>query len=171
MTKNIEGLTTFQIQERLGIKRNRQKEWIGKYITPTVVADGQGTKNRLSRFDLCKMLLFKTLLDHGFTRDEAGERLDILKPHILKAYGKEIDNVNFVAFIQNSDGKFIDPSLVKPGIKTPFNKKFSDFILAENYTELFEDIIEFDLLEYENDSCTIINFDKIRGSVDKALAE
>lgn len=166
----MEGLTTFQIQKRLGINRNRQKEWFGKYIKPTVEADGQGTRNVLSRFDLCKMLLFKELVEHGFTRDKAGKRINILKPHILEAEGKIIDDLKFVAFIRNVDGKFIDPTLVKPGISTPFNLNYPDAIVANNYDELFSDIKKYDLLKYGNDSCIIINFAKIRARIDQALA-
>jgi hypothetical protein len=170
MGKSQKGLTTFEIEDKLGIKRNRQKEWLPRYIKPSIEqADGQGTKNRLSRFDLCKMMVFKSLIERGFSRDEAGERLGILKPYVLEAGGKELDDVAFLAFITRREGKFTDPSLVKPGVHTPFNIHYPDIIVAEDYDELIQDLLAYDPLKSESDDVVIINFKKIRDQVDGAL--
>ncbi len=66
------GLSTFQIEKKLGIKRARLKEWMA-FIPPTLKAAGRGTKSVFSRTDVYKLCIFKELVDRGFTRKRAAE--------------------------------------------------------------------------------------------------
>ena len=62
---------------KLGIKRERLKDWMERgFIVPSIQkADGQGTKNYFSIFDLYSITLFRTLLGYGFSRHSAGFRV------------------------------------------------------------------------------------------------
>jgi len=75
----MESFTTFEIEKKLGIPRNRLQQWIDRgFVTPSIEqASGHGTKNRFSRNDLYRMELFKRLAWYGLSRKEASEYSDI----------------------------------------------------------------------------------------------
>lgn len=62
---------------RFGIRRERLKVWLERgWISPELQrAKGAGTRNLFSREDLFKILIFKSLLEHGFTGEVAHARL------------------------------------------------------------------------------------------------
>jgi len=68
--------TTFDIREKLGFKIDRLKDWMQRgYIEPSIQrADGIGTKNVFSLFDLYLIKLFHHLVsERGFSRENAGK--------------------------------------------------------------------------------------------------
>jgi hypothetical protein len=71
----MESYTTFDIEKKLGIPRNRLQQWLDRaIITPSIEqARGHGTKNRFSRNDLYRLELFQRLVRCGFSRREASE--------------------------------------------------------------------------------------------------
>jgi len=62
---------------RLGIKRERSKEWMSRgYIKPSVEsATGAGTKNLFSLWDLYIIQLFQYLIGRGFSRADSASRI------------------------------------------------------------------------------------------------
>ena len=153
MEKNQKELTTFQIEKRLYIKRNRQKEWVPKYLEPStsVDVDVPGSKNTHDRLSLCRMLLFEAFLKRGFSRKEAGERVAQLKPFWLRVHKIELKDIAFVVLIT---GKTESP----------------DLITARDYDELISDVKHFKPIERGND-IVVINFKRILKAVDGALVE
>lgn len=68
---------------KLGIKRERLKEWIAaKYISPSQTASGPGTKNLFSLGDLYLLKLFQYLVERGFSRREAAIRIGGIPDHV-----------------------------------------------------------------------------------------
>jgi hypothetical protein len=67
---------------RLGIKRERLKEWITRgYIGPSIEsATGAGTKNLFSLWDLYMIQLFQYLVERGFSREDSARRIALLRP-------------------------------------------------------------------------------------------
>lgn len=62
---------------RLGIKRERLKEWMSRgFIKPSVEsATGAGTKNLFSLWDLYMIQLFQYLVERGFSREDSARRI------------------------------------------------------------------------------------------------
>lgn len=81
-----EKYSTFDIIEIFNIKIDRLKDWIIRgYISPSIQrASGQGTKNIFSKFDLYLIALFKFLISRGFSRDDAAERIEMLRQYKKK---------------------------------------------------------------------------------------
>ena len=69
--------TTFDIQKKLNIKIDRLKDWMNRgFIEPSVQkATGQGSKNLFSLYDLYLLMLFKYLIERGFSRKDAADRI------------------------------------------------------------------------------------------------
>ena len=68
----IDGLWVFTTTEVLAIlelETERLRQWIKlKYVEPTIAATGSGTKNYFSEIDICKIAVFKKLVDSGVNR-------------------------------------------------------------------------------------------------------
>jgi hypothetical protein len=62
---------------RLGTKRERLKEWMLRgYIKASIEsANGAGTKNLFSRWDLYMIQLFQYLVERGFSREDTARRI------------------------------------------------------------------------------------------------
>ena len=148
--------TTTDISKHLGIKRERLKIWMSKgFITPSQTASGPGTKNLFSITDLYLLKLFASLVERGFPREEAAERLrmtrQFLNPDI-------IGTLILIGFFRH------DKEPEKPGYplvisydsKSKFAKD-SKYLLDEFFKHDCDDIL-------------IFNFKKIREEVDKALS-
>jgi DNA-binding transcriptional MerR regulator len=75
----VESFTTFEIEKKLGIPRNRLQQWLDRgVVTPSIKqARGLGTKNRFSRHDLYRLELFQRLMRCGLSRHEASGYSDI----------------------------------------------------------------------------------------------
>ena len=69
--------TTFEICKKMGIRKERFREWIDRgYIKPSIQkASGRGTKNLFSKNDLYTIALFNYLIDRGFSREEVSRRI------------------------------------------------------------------------------------------------
>lgn len=64
------------ITDMLGIKRPALRQWIDLgFVRPSEKAEGHGTRNLWTRADVFDLAVFKKLLDHGFTREEASQVL------------------------------------------------------------------------------------------------
>jgi hypothetical protein len=64
--------STFDIMKLLVIKRERLREWMNQgFITPTIPADGIGSKAIFSILDIYKIAVFKILVDAGMNRRKA----------------------------------------------------------------------------------------------------
>jgi hypothetical protein len=88
---------------KLGIKRERLKDWMERgFIEPSIQkAEGQGTKNLFSIFDLYTIMLFNTLIEYGFSRQDAGFRIKWTFYILIK--GNEADfwgNTSFLGFVR-----------------------------------------------------------------------
>ena len=60
----IANFTTFFIIKALGIPRERLQDWMNRgFITPTIAADGKGTKALFTLNDIYGISLFETLLN------------------------------------------------------------------------------------------------------------
>lgn len=64
------------ITDLLGIKRPALRQWMELgFVSPSIKADGHGTRNLWSREDVLGLAVFQKLLEHGFTREEAAQTL------------------------------------------------------------------------------------------------
>lgn len=64
------------ITDLLGIKRPALRQWVDLgFISPSVKAEGHGSRNGWSREDILNIAVFQALLAHDFTREEAAEVL------------------------------------------------------------------------------------------------
>ena len=81
MKRSRDAYTTFDIVEKLGIKRDRLNDWLTRgYITPSIQrASGQGTKNLFSRFDLYLIKVFEHMLSRGFSREVSTDKIKSLR--------------------------------------------------------------------------------------------
>lgn len=70
--RNIDGLVVFTSTEVLSIlelETERLRQWIKMdYIKPSIAATGSGTKNYFSKVDVCKIGVFKKIVDIGLNR-------------------------------------------------------------------------------------------------------
>lgn len=65
--------TQKDITQILGLKRTAVQQWLDRgFVAPSVEsAAGHGSRNIWSRGDIFDLAIFKTLLEHGFSREEA----------------------------------------------------------------------------------------------------
>lgn len=65
--------TQKDITQILGLKRTAVQQWLDRgFVAPSVEsASGHGTRNLWSRGDIIDLAVFQTLLEHGFSREEA----------------------------------------------------------------------------------------------------
>lgn len=69
---NEREFSTLDIVKALDIPRERLRDWMDrKFITPTTIADGQGTKAVFTLQDVYSVALFQCLIRHGFNRKAA----------------------------------------------------------------------------------------------------
>ena len=63
------------VMEIIGIKKTSLENWLGfRYIVPSIQeATGTGSRNIFNLEDLCKIALFKRLIERGFSRKEASK--------------------------------------------------------------------------------------------------
>jgi DNA-binding transcriptional MerR regulator len=89
MSFKTQTYSTFDIAKKMGIPRERLREWIQRgFISPSIAqAKGVGTRNRFSLSDLIIIELFRELLDRGFSREEAKHFANIHKVNVKGAQG------------------------------------------------------------------------------------
>lgn len=69
--------TTFDIMKMFKVHRECLRSWMELgFITPTIPATGQGTKNLFDFEALVKVAVFKDLVDFGLNRTRAAEFSD-----------------------------------------------------------------------------------------------
>lgn len=147
--------TTTDISKCLGIKRERLKIWMSKgFIEPTETATGPGTKNLFTIFDLYCLKLFASLVERGFPREEAAKRISLTR---VSLHPNQVDNLCLIAFIRHDEA---DKHRGYPEII--FFDSIEDFVKNSKST-----LDEF--FKHDCDDMLIINFQKIKKSVDKAL--
>ena len=115
-----EGEYTSSDLAKLGIKRERLKEWIKRgYVEPTIQkGDGTGHWHLFSRSDLYLLELFKYLLSRGFSRKEAHRRVKHIVTPGLK-YAPDVDVILFYNKGESDDDILID--FLKEGDKVAIN--------------------------------------------------
>lgn len=147
--------TTTDISKCLGIKRERLKIWMSKgFITPTESASGPGTKNLFTILDLYCLKLFAYLVERGFPREEAAKEISLTR---LTLHPSQVDNLCIIAFVRHNES---EENRGHP--KIIFSDSTEDFTKDSkwNFDEFFK---------YDCDDMLIINFQKIKRNVDKAL--
>lgn len=79
--------STFDIVKGLDIQRGRLREWMNyDFISPSVKADGQGTRAVFNLFDVQCVALFRNLIEYGFNREAAAR--------FLKDFTKQIEKLD-----------------------------------------------------------------------------
>ena len=77
--------STFDIVKGLDIQRGRLREWMNyEFISPSVKADGQGTRAVFNLFDVQCVALFRNLIEYGFNREAAAGFLKDFTKQIKK---------------------------------------------------------------------------------------
>ena len=104
----MESFTTFEIEKKLGIPRNRLQQWIDRgFVTPSEQARGHGTKNRFSRHDLYRIELFRRLAWYGLSRKESAEYSDISFENVGQSkylvVKREVPDENAICMIGTSE--------------------------------------------------------------------
>ncbi len=84
----MEGFSSFEIVERLGIDLGRLREWLKRgYVAPSVErAAGRGTRSVFSRWDLYRIELFRTLVDRGFSREAAADTASAVSDEAIRRW-------------------------------------------------------------------------------------
>lgn len=111
--------STFDIVKGLDIQRGRLREWMNyEFISPSVKADGQGTRAVFNLFDVQCVALFRNLIEYGFNREAAARFLK----DFTKEIKKEKNNQNYPETVyiyirsKNKDGKSVpDVKRLGPG--------------------------------------------------------
>lgn len=100
------GFSTIDIERRMGISRERFREWVSKgYVTPSIPSPGQGRRAEFSREDLLRVALFDELLKVGFHREAAGQVISRFKLEKDPREGEPLSWVapDFIVFIFRGD--------------------------------------------------------------------
>jgi DNA-binding transcriptional MerR regulator len=147
--------TTTDISKCLGIKRERLKIWMSKgFIKPTETASGPGTKNLFTITDLYLLKLFASLVERGFPREEAAERITITR---VSLNPDVIGNLALIGFIRHD--------------QADKNRGYPEILYADSPEDFIKDSPFFmdEFFKYGCDDILIFNFKKIREAVNKAL--
>lgn len=66
--------STLDIVKSLEIPRERLRDWMNRdFVTPSTVANGQGTRAIFTLPDVYSVALFRSLINYGFSRAVAGD--------------------------------------------------------------------------------------------------
>jgi hypothetical protein len=150
--KKPDEFTSFYICDRLGIRKERFREWIDKeFIRPHKPAEGRGTKNLFKITDIYVIAIFIHLINCGFSRLDAATRtrgllLEQQDPSTIRYIGFPRRPEGMEETFQ--DGKMVWPNAIIIGKKTT---GLSKSMLT--YIENFEDIL-------------FINFVRIKKNID-----
>jgi len=156
---------------KLGIKRERLKEWMSKgFVQPSKKASGPGTKNLFSLLDLYQIQLFAYVVDCGFSRDEAAFRTGVFS----RAQKTLMDES--ITFGQSQEFDIEQKKALRRGIAGLADASFivlhkeRDVKIPAPILHMLYDGQQFDPGEYkDSDYILIINFKKIRLAVHSAL--
>ena len=156
--------------KKLGIKRERLKEWMSKgFVQASVKASGPGTKNLFSLLDLYQIKLFAYVVDCGFSREEAAFRTGVFS-RAQETLRDETYTTGLGQACDIEQKKALGTGLAGLA-EAPFialHKKRNEKD-GEQFRLLY-DGQQFDLDRYrDSDYILIINFKKIRLAIDSAL--
>jgi hypothetical protein len=157
-----ENITTFEIRNAFDIKYGRLREWIDrKYIKPSILkASSAHERHKFSKEDVYYILLFDYLLRTGFSRKEAGSKIeDLVNQNHIKPKG--IFSIKYIAFYKVCDG----PVMKLENIKK-FNR-YSKVLTTEDATYKNIDSLLSEKGEFQE--VVIVNFEKIRQYVDSKI--
>lgn len=174
--------STFDLGKALGLPWARLREWINREYVPCKRAKGKGDKTIFTRADVYAVELFNSLLGSGFSRNVAG----MLVKHFLKQYeDAELKATAFIIFRVNDGPR--DPIIKVDRVTSPYlsNKHQKPSVKLDIETGMPERFQEgkmeppIDWSDSEDfskywpktwDRILLVNFQKIREKVDKALA-
>ncbi len=145
--------TTFNLQKAFGWKVDTMKEWmIRGFVVPAIRANGIGTKNLFSRFDIYLAKLFVDLLKQGLSREGASG--------VTKSIYAQLTMIC-------TNGHTLDDELAKMAyvvvVKNGERSQIS-WLSLEDLDKLSQIVKESSI-----DSVLIVNFWKIVGGVDCLL--
>lgn len=178
---NKEWFTTFEITKILGLKIDRQKDWLTRgFIEPSIQkATGQGSKNIFSLEDLYLIALFQHLVHKGFSRKAAAARIKSIR--YMLAIAKGVDriretklNAAGLAQIRRQWSKLDDIDFIVLGW-APEAKKSSRDELPPTEALRFDDSKNKDCIEITREKYAgvediiLVNFKKIRTQVDLGI--
>ena len=147
--------TTTDISKCLGIKRERLKIWMSKgFIEPTETASGPGTKNLFTILDLYCLKLFTSLVERGFPREEAAKRIKLTR---VGLHPKMVKTLTLIGFIRHDQAEE--------------NRGYPEILYADSSEDFVKDSEFFmnEFFKYDCDDILIVNFKKIRESVDRSF--
>jgi hypothetical protein len=160
----MESFTTFDIVKRLGIKRERLKDWIGRgFIRPSIQkAKGVGTKSLFDRMDLYFIKLFEFLVKAGLSREVASKQAMTLNRlrHLHKSRINNFSGIEFIAFNMGE-------RIVEDG-KKGFGNNIRLLTVKEGRKIILELEDDYDVAS-SYDAILIVNFAKLRKKVDVKL--
>jgi hypothetical protein len=179
----IRVFTTFDVKKILGLKLDRQKDWLRRgYVIPSIqVAKGDRKKNLFSQSDLYLIALFEYLVKKGFTRSDAAARILSIKVAHDIALGsdrirKTKMNASGLTEIQKKwmnldDIDFLFISWVSNPKEASETQNLPPLVDAVRLKPGAEDMpLQIEWRKYENvDDIIIINFKKIRERVNLAM--
>jgi hypothetical protein len=156
-----ESFTTWDIQKKLEIKRDRLKEWLALgYIKPSIQqSEGVGTKNLFSRSDLYLIGLLDALIHFQVPRVTAAvaitgvKGLEKVNPEILK----DLYYINLIGIQDTDDEMSFEVSfIIKPKSATKPPTPSMNEEEVEKWREKFDYILT-------------VNFMKLRIKIDRLL--
>lgn len=171
--------STFDIVKGLDIQRGCLREWMNyEFISPSVKADGQGTRAVFNLFDVQCVALFRNLLEFGFNRKEAAIFLKAFRDKI-KDKNEIIDYIIFHSAIKNGVESIDEVTFLTPGEwKFDIKKGNIDWPLSNPKFKLtgkekripadFKDTASKDI-NWKN--ILIVNYMEIRENVVKAMGK
>ncbi|WP_041280595.1 MerR family transcriptional regulator [Desulfosudis oleivorans] len=161
--------TTTDLWKVLGINIDKCKDWLKKgYIKPNLgAADGRGTKNLFSLYDLYAIGLFQELVAKGFPRKQASSQTQKIARR-LGSSGMQDRwlRAEYVAFYLKGKTDIDASSSGEVGMMTidvDENINGEDYNGKVNFNEL--NILE----DNENATVLLINFRGLREKIDNKL--
>lgn len=153
----MERITTTDITKKLKIPFGRLREWIVRdYIKPSFPSPGQGQAAEFTIEDVYKIKAFQHMIDTGITRETAAEYIKNISG--LEKQGDS--KCDAIIFTLNKNRYNAQLLMVTPGARNSGYDKFHNWIeYPDLWPKSFDDF----------DDIYVLNFKKIRESVDKAF--
>ena len=154
-------MTTFDIADKLGIKRERLKNWLTEgYITPTFQVDiKRGKKSYFDRWQVYLIKFFAQLIEKGILRDVAASLIGESGPLVAEAIRRNDPDLIVIAKKVGEDEpiKKTDSPMEKSGkVAAMYDKLFLKY----------DDDLSSQLVMQRYESAIIINFRMIRQEID-----
>jgi len=160
--------STLDIVKALGIPRERLRDWMDrKYITPTTVADGKGTRAIFTLSDVYAVALFRSLTRYGLKRSEAAKSVgEFMKVQVHK-------NAKYIIFRESigSEGPKRRSSADLATLECKINLEAG---IIEDIEDIQPSVTRYgDLSRADKEwrMILIVNFGTLRKEVDAAVAK